>query len=134
MIIEVRIVEGPLPRRAERVPGAGVGAVMAFEGVVRGEESGRAIAGLEYETYEGMAEPELERLALEIATARGLMAIFVWHSRGFVATGECSFRIEVESAHRQEGLRAIGEFIDRMKRDVPIWKRAVEAGPGTATD
>ncbi|MCC6678523.1 MAG: molybdenum cofactor biosynthesis protein MoaE [Phycisphaerales bacterium] len=126
MNVEIRIVDGALARPAERGPGCGVGAVIAFEGVVRGEENGRAITGLDYEVYEGMAERELERLAVEVATSHGLMAVRVWHSRGFVAVGACSFRLEMESAHRQASLRAVAEFIDRLKRDVPIWKRAVE--------
>jgi molybdopterin synthase catalytic subunit len=51
----------------------------------------------------------------------------VEHSRGRVAAGECSFRLRVAASHRPEALRAVEEFIDRMKRDVPIWKTPVYA-------
>jgi len=44
-----------------------------------------------------------------------------------VAVGEVSFVLIVESAHRAEALAAMADFIDRLKQDVPIWKRAVWA-------
>jgi molybdopterin synthase catalytic subunit len=31
--------------------------------------------------------------------------------------------------HRAEALAATGEFIDRMKRDVPIWKSPLNTTP-----
>lgn len=128
MSIEVRIVEGEVPARAAGRPGPGVGSVIVFEGCVRGEERGRAIRGLAYEVYEVMAERELERLAREALARHGLTALRVWHSRGFVAVAGCSLRVEVDSPHRMEGLRALQEFIDALKRDVPIWKRPEWAG------
>jgi molybdopterin synthase catalytic subunit len=33
--------------------------------------------------------------------------------------------LTIDSAHRVEALLAMGEFIDRMKIDVPLWKRPV---------
>lgn len=125
MIVDVRIVEGEVARAAAGPAGSGVGAVVTFEGIVRGQEDGRAIAALEYEVYRGMAESELRRLASEIAVGHQLAAVRVWHSSGRVAVGRCSFRLEMEAAHRAEALRAMAEFIERMKRDVPIWKRAL---------
>jgi molybdopterin synthase catalytic subunit len=35
----------------------------------------------------------------------------------------------VYALHRAEALAAVGEFIDRMKRDVPIWKTALTDAP-----
>ena len=48
----------------------------------------------------------------------------VAHSVGWVPVGECSFRLEVAAPHRQEAMLAMGEFINRLKQDVPIWKQA----------
>lgn len=125
MSIRVAIVSGPLPVAEDGPVSGGAGALLKFEGVVRAEEDGVPIAGLHYQHYEGMAEAELRRLAEEVAAHHGLLAVRVWHSRGEVPAGRCSFRLEVESAHRAEALRAVSEFIDRMKRDVPIWKRVI---------
>jgi molybdopterin synthase catalytic subunit len=43
--------------------------------------------------------------------------------------GQRSFRLTVHARHRAESLAAVGEFIDRMKRDVPIWKTALHDSP-----
>lgn len=109
-----------------------VGASLRFEGIVRRAESSpshqqhlRDLAAIEYQTYDPMAQRELAGLAHEVAVRRGLEAIVVLHSRGRVAPGECSFVLEVRSAHRAESLAAMTEFIDRLKRDVPIWKHLI---------
>lgn len=131
MSVEVTIVDGPLVDiRAwdHEVMSSGVaGAHVVFEGRVRREESARAITGLDYEVYEPMAVRELRRLGEELLRRHGLLALRVLHSRGRVGIDAVSFRLEILSGHRKEALKAMDEFIDRMKRDVPIWKRAVEA-------
>ncbi|MEY3023606.1 MAG: molybdopterin synthase catalytic subunit [Planctomycetota bacterium] len=72
-----------------------------------------------------MASRMLEAIAHEEASREGVRSVVAIHSRGRVAVGEVSFLCEVRSAHRAEGLAALGSFIDRMKRDAPIWKRLV---------
>ena len=125
--VGVRITDGPLsPAPAARPPN-NAGAVLCFEGIVRPEEDGRPLAALDYEAYQPMAGTLLRRLAEEIAARHGLIALTVEHSRGRVAAGECSFRLTVASRHRPEALRAVEQFVDRMKRDVPIWKTPVFA-------
>ena len=96
-----------------------------FEGIVRANEQGRAIRALSYEAYEPMATNSLTQLANDMLSKHTLIAITVEHSRGEVATGQRSFRLAIHSAHRKEALAAMDEFIDRMKRDVPIWKIAI---------
>ncbi len=125
MSVSVRIVDGALPVVTRGA--AGAGAVVCFEGVVRGEEEGRALKGLEYSAYEPMATRSLHALAERTIERHGVLGVDVWHSRGYVGVGEASFRLIVWSAHRAEGLVAMGEFIDEMKRDVPIWKAPVWA-------
>ncbi len=104
----------------------GAGAVVCFEGRVRGLEEGRAIRGLCYEAYEPMADDMLLNIGDEIVARYGLVGLCVEHSRGTVLVGECSFRLRIAGRHRREALAAMSQFIDRMKRDVPIWKTAVE--------
>ena len=102
-----------------------VGATLVFEGIVRANEQGRAIRALSYEAYEPMATNSLTQLANDILSKHALIAITVEHSRGEVLAGERSFRLTVDSAHRKEALAAMDEFIDRMKRDIPIWKSPI---------
>ncbi len=150
--VAARIVDGPLTRSRERdalralgwkcasdasgpdVQGR-VGAMVRFEGIVRGAEprddgGGSAAAmqdvlALDYETYDPMAENQLRALARDVALRHGLIGVAALHSRGRVEAGQVSFVLLVESEHRAEGLAATTEFIDRMKQDVPIWKRPV---------
>lgn len=123
--VSVEIVDGPLAAAAPGPAPQQAGAVVVFEGIVRRLEDGRPIAGLNYESYEPMAQKMLRRLAEESAEHHRLLAVDVEHSRGFVAVGECSFRLRIASPHRQESLLAMTKFIDCLKTDVPIWKSAV---------
>jgi molybdopterin synthase catalytic subunit len=75
-----------------------------------------------------MASNLLRRLGEELLRDHGLIAICVEHSTGRVAAGECSFRLRIVAHHRKEALAAADHFINRMKRDVPIWKMAVSRG------
>lgn len=120
MNIDVKVIEGPLPGEHDA---SGAGALLTFEGVVRPLENARPLRALRYEAYEPMASRELERLAAEAIARHGLLALAVHHSRGRVPVGHCSLRLVIRSAHRAEALAAAAEFIDRLKRDVPIWKR-----------
>jgi molybdopterin synthase catalytic subunit len=123
MDVRIEIVDGPLGAARHTPRPAGAGAVVVFEGVVRPEEGGSTIVALDYEAYMPMAARQLEALAHEVGGAHGLGLIHVEHSTGHVPAGACSFRLTVGAAHRAEALGAMSEFIDRMKRDVPIWKR-----------
>jgi molybdopterin synthase catalytic subunit len=119
---------------AQGAPGAPgvVGALVRFEGIVRRSEPKQQAGGtqhnltaLEYQTYDPMAQRELLALAISVAEQHGLISLATLHSRGNVAVGEVSFVLIIESAHRAEALAAVSDFIDRLKRDVPIWKRPV---------
>lgn len=125
MDVRVEIVDGPLGAPGDPARPGGAGAIVVFEGVVRGDEGGDPIDALEYEAYLPMAKNQLEALAREVGASHGIAMMRVEHSTGRVPVGACSFRLTVASAHRAEALEAMGEFIDRMKRDVPIWKRVV---------
>jgi molybdopterin synthase catalytic subunit len=126
MTVRVNITDGPLPpAAASRLEGAG--GIVVFEGIVRRMEEGRAIAALEYTAYEPMAQKMITRISEELIGKHGVLGIAVEHSRGRVAVGECSFRLTVWGKHRKEALAAADEFIDRLKVDVPIWKKAIES-------
>ncbi|MGH7243467.1 MAG: molybdenum cofactor biosynthesis protein MoaE [Phycisphaerales bacterium] len=126
MSVYVEIVKGPL-KPARIAIGEGTGAFVVFDGVVRPDEQGKRIRALEYQVYDPMAGQQLELLANAMVKEFGLLDVSVWHSRGRVKVGQVSFRLVIEGAHRTEALEAMGEFIDRMKRDVPIWKKPVFA-------
>jgi len=100
-----------------------VGAWLEFRGVVRGEEDGQTISALEYEAYPEMAEREIRRLLQEISARHHCLSARVIHRIGVTPVGETAIYVGVASAHRGEAIALIAEFMDRLKQDVPIWKR-----------
>ncbi|MBX3358696.1 MAG: molybdenum cofactor biosynthesis protein MoaE [Phycisphaeraceae bacterium] len=134
MSVHVDILTGPLPEAPPRRDlglgeGFEVGAVVVFEGVVRETEDRRPLVALEYQAYEPMAQESIRKIAGDLIARFGLIAVRVEHSRGAVPVGAISFRLTVVAVHRKEALAAADEFIDVLKRDVPIWKKAVYRDP-----
>ena len=125
----VRLHDGPLPPAGPWLP-PGCGAVLTFEGVVRGSEPDgggeRPLVALLYSAYEPMTTRELSRLAAACGAEFGAV-LEVTHSVGEVPAGACSFRLRVGTPHRAAGLACCAAFVDRMKRDVPLWKTPVWA-------
>ncbi len=126
MSVEVRLVFGPLSQISAR-PAQGSGAWLRFEGIVRPMEDGREILALDYEVYDPMTVRELTKLAEAMVAKHELDAIVVEHSRRRVPVHAVSFRLDISSKHRKAALMAADEFIDRMKREVPIWKILIHA-------
>lgn len=98
------------------------GAEVVFEGVIRPEESGEKIEGIEFEAYESMAKKEITAILEDLRQQHGFLAAEVIHRIGRVAVGEVAIRVKIWAAHRAEAFRTITEFMDRLKQDVPIWK------------
>ena len=124
MSITISITDGPLGAAPDWAPN-GAGAILSFEGIVREREGDGTIEALDYTAYEPMARTQLQRLGAELLDRHGLTALLMQHSRGRIAVGECSFRLLIAAPHRKEALAAMDEFIDRLKRDIPIWKSPV---------
>jgi len=99
------------------------GAVNVFLGNTRNHHQGRGVLGLEYHCYEAMAAEELRRVAVAVAVEHGLGRVLVVHRLGQVGIGETSLVVAVASHHREQALLGTLALIDRLKRDVPIWKR-----------
>ena len=100
------------------------GAVLSFSGTVRNHHLGRPVIKLAYEAYESMARAEMERVVAEaMKTWPTLKKVQAVHRFGEMPVGASSIFITVASPHRPEGFEALRFVIDRIKRDVPIWKK-----------
>ena len=99
------------------------GAHAWFEGVTRRMTADRETVQLAYEAFEPMALSELNELAKQACLRFDLAAIVIVHRLGEVAIGEPSIVIGCSSAHRVGPLAALPWLMDRIKADVPIWKR-----------
>ena len=100
----------------------GFGAVLVFEGVGRNHFEGRAVVGLEYEAYEAMAVPEMQKIGQEAMQRFGAKVAIV-HRTGRVAIGEPSVIIATGTAHRAACYEANRYCIDELKKRVTVWKK-----------
>lgn len=125
MVVDIHFTAGPIVIPPEVLPSREIGAAVEFRGIVREMEQGNALGGLQYEAYEPMARILLQRHFEELAAIHPCAAVHFIHRTGWVPVGEASLFIRVLSAHRGEGLAFLAAAIDRLKLDVPIWKRVV---------
>jgi molybdopterin synthase catalytic subunit len=112
-------------RIEEAVASERAGALVTFQGVVRGLTDGRRTRYLEYEAYPTMALERLEAVRREAEDRWPGVEVAVAHRTGRLEVGEASVIISVSSPHRRAGLEAAAYVIDRIKEHVPIWKREV---------
>jgi molybdopterin synthase catalytic subunit len=110
---------------SKRQMSPGIGAVVNFLGVVRGEEDGKAISAIEYEAFEQMVEHQFNLLFDEIEKRWPVESLRLAHRVGVVKVNEPSLWVEVVAPHRGEAFAACQWLIDEMKRVVPIWKRPI---------
>lgn len=104
------------------------GAVLVFLGTVRDHHRGRAVERLTYSAYRTMAEERLLRIVRELEAAGEDLRLAVVHRLGEVPAGEASVAIAAASPHRAAAYDASRQALERLKREVPIWKREHYAG------
>lgn len=108
-----------------QVAGPDAGAIVLFRGTVRDHARGKTVLRLEYQGYPRMVQAELDRIAGEIRTRHAVARIAIEHATGVVPVGACSVVLAVAAAHRAAAFVACSEFMDELKRRVPIWKKEI---------
>lgn len=93
------------------------GAIVVFEGVTRD------VPKLNYEAYEEMATAKISEIVAAARERHGLCAAAVEHRVGTVPLSEPSVLVAVSAPHRGAAFAGASEIIDRLKAEVPIWKR-----------
>ena len=118
------------PIAAERVVSCALqgesraGAAAVFLGIVRADvEQGRAVQALSYEAYDVMAQVQLEQLLARAMVRWPIERVYLRHRLGRVPVGEIALAVVVTTPHRKEAFAALRFLVDRIKQDVPIWKR-----------
>jgi molybdopterin synthase catalytic subunit len=99
-----------------------IGAEVVFHGVVRQEENGREIRALRYEVYPEMAERTIRKILESLAAEHPCHRALVIHRHGLIPVGEAAIFVRIDAAHRAEAFAMLAEFMNRLKKDVPIWK------------
>jgi molybdopterin synthase catalytic subunit/molybdopterin converting factor small subunit len=120
--IHVRVTEEPLSLEAlsRGVARPGAGAIVTFQGMPRD------VGQLDYEAYREMAEERMTAILSDCLERYDLQAAAAEHRVGRVQLSESSVIVAVSAAHRSAAFAAASEAIDRIKAEVPIWKRELE--------
>lgn len=122
--VHVRVTDEPLSVEAlsRAVSRPAAGAIVTFQGTTR------EVSRLEYEAYMEMAQERMATILRDCIERHGLEAAAAEHRVGAVPLGEASVVVAVSAAHRGEAFAGAREAIDRIKAEVPIWKKEVEEG------
>ena len=104
---------------AVRDPAAG--GVALFVGVVRDDDAGRAVEGLDYSAHPSAGEV-LRAVAEKVAAGFPVRALAAVHRTGTLAVGDLAVVVAVACPHRGEAFDACRQLIDQLKAEVPIWK------------
>jgi molybdopterin synthase catalytic subunit len=117
------------------------GALVTFEGRVRGRNGGRTVKRLDYEAFERLAEKEGCRILAEAREKYPVLTVTCVHRTGSLALGDLAVWVAVTARHRDAAFEACRYIIDEVKKRVPIWKKEyysegdsgwinAEGGPG----
>ena len=131
MRIEIQLTREAICTNSARLKlgDADCGALAEFTGVVRREENGHAIAALEYEAYDEMALRVMRQICESLEANHSCEAVVIIHRLGIIPVGEAAIYVCAAAKHRAGAFALLTGFMDRLKQDVPIWKRrALTAG------
>jgi MoaE-MoaD fusion protein len=119
------LTDGPIDvyRVADAVSGPSRGAVVLFLGTVRDHHAGRPVAKLTYSAYRPMALEGIRQIAADLETAYPDLRAAIVHRLGEVPVGEPSVAIAIGSPHRAAAYDASRTALERLKAEIPIWKR-----------
>ena len=96
---------------------------MTFLGTVRDQHGGRPVEKLIYSAYRPMALEGLERIVADLEAAHPDLRAAIVHRLGEVPVGEASVVIAIGSPHRAAAYEASRAALERLKAEIPIWKR-----------
>ena len=125
--VEDRETLGSLVRRVKQDKDSPkAGAVSTFTGRVRAENLDEArTTRLESEKYESVADERMEAIREDLESREGVYRVAMHHETGVVKAGEDSVHVVVLAGHREEAFRAVEDGINRLKDEVPIFKKEV---------
>jgi molybdopterin synthase catalytic subunit len=99
------------------------GGTCLFTGTVRDHSDAGGVTGLDYEAWDELAERRLREIATEILEKWPVRKVALLHRTGRLEIGEVSVAIACSAPHRADAFEACRHGIERIKQDVPIWKK-----------
>lgn len=103
------------------------GAIATFVGLVRDHDPSveGEVTHLEYSAHPDAAAV-LERVVAEVE-ARHDAVLALTHRVGLLGVGEAAIVAAAASAHRAEAFAACRDAVERVKAELPIWKKEILA-------
>jgi len=105
---------------------ARAGALAAFIGMVREDPVERGetkVQYLEYEAFEEVAIKKLQELRNDLMSKDGIVDISIHHIVDRLKVGEESLIVAVLGTRRRFVFPVLEQAVERVKKEVPIWKK-----------
>jgi molybdopterin synthase catalytic subunit len=99
------------------------GGIATFTGIVRRINDNVETTAIDFEKYEGVADRAIEKICLDMKAKDNIIDVLIHHKTGLIKSGEDIVYIVVAAAHRQELFQTLIDSLERIKEDVPIWKK-----------
>jgi molybdopterin synthase catalytic subunit len=121
----VRVTSDPLSvdEALASVADEGAGGTCVFIGTVRDHSKAGDVTGLRYEAWDELAVKRLHEIAGELLEKWPIRRVAILHRTGDLSVGEASVVIACSAPHRSDAFEACRHGIERLKEDVPIWKK-----------
>lgn len=133
MITFTRVTDVPLSldEHVSAVAGPARGAVATFVGMVRDHDPSvdGVVTHLDY-TCHPDAQSVIERITAEVCGCDDKdpsLSVAVSHRIGLLDVGDAAIVAAVASAHRAEAFDTCRELVERIKAELPVWKREILA-------
>lgn len=125
MPVQFSLSSGPIDAAAlgAALDDPAAGAIVTFDGRVRNHNAGQAVGHLEYQAYPALALATGQRILEEESARHGVIAARAEHRTGPLAIGEVAVWVGVSSAHRGPAFEAAREIMERLKYELPVWKK-----------
>jgi molybdopterin synthase catalytic subunit len=102
---------------------AEAGAIGSFTGIVREKTGNVETKSLEFESYSEVADNKIHFIETDLKACEGILDARIHHNIGRIEAGQDIVYIVVAASHRQQLFRALSDAIERVKAEVPIWKK-----------
>lgn len=129
-MIKVTEDDFSIDEAVERVKNKEIGALAIFLGIARGVTKGKRVDKLYFESYKEIAERELERIEKEAMEEFDVKYVEITHRIGHLRPGEKILLISCASSHREEAFSSCKFVLEKLKKEVPIWKKEIREDGG----
>jgi molybdopterin synthase catalytic subunit len=99
------------------------GAIGTFTGIVRAVTDKTRTEFLEFEAHGELARKKMDEICRQLKKKKGIIDVLMHHRIGIIPKGGDIVYIAVAAGHREELFPVLREAIERLKEQVPIWKK-----------